>query len=169
MRRTATTIANLMQIIVISINDKRLHTMRRMFPNARLFEGVSGCGKDNYREVCIPKTYQALEEKAVAENWGRETIIFQDDVLLSMGEKGLARHNDRFDTQLLIYGTTEKDGNVAPKGFSATPGIHAQLAAAWDGTGRIVPAWMPIVRQYGLVLDLLTNLSGRNAPCSNCP
>ena len=158
----------MMRIIVISVNPTRLQTMRRIFPTLELFEGTSGCDKENYREVCIPQTYHRLEEKAVAENWGRETIIFQDDVLLSLGP-GLESYNNRFDIELLIYGTTEKDGTVAPKGFSASQMVHGLLAEAWDGTGRIIPAWMPIVSQYGLVLDVLRNLGGRNAPCSNCP
>ena len=158
----------LMRIIVISINDTRLKTMRRIFPTLEHFQGTTGCDKENYREVCIPQTYKRLEEKAVAENWGRETIIFQDDVLLSLGP-GLERYNARFDTELLIYGTTEPDGMVAPKGFSASPMVHGLLAEVWDGVSRIIPAWMPIVDQYGLVLDEVKQLRGRNAPCSNCP
>lgn len=158
----------MLRVVVISINNTRLQTMRRIFPAAELFEGTTGCDKDNYREICIPKTYQRLEQKALADGWGRETVIFQDDVLLPMGA-GLESYNARFDTELLVYGTSEPTGMVAPKGFSASPMVHGLLAEVWDGTARIVPAWTPIVNEHGLILNVLRNLSGRNAPCSNCP
>lgn len=157
-------------IVVISIDPTRLQTMRRIFPALRHFEGVNGCGSDNYRTVCIPKTYHRLGQTALAERWDRETVVFQDDIVLSLGA-GLERHNARFDVPLLIYGQTESDRRVAPKAFSANRNIWRKLAEVWDGTGPIVGAWQPIVQEYGLVLDLVKEIApayGRNAPCRGC-
>lgn len=156
-------------IVVISIDPTRLNTMRRIFPTLRHFQGVNGCDQDNYRTVCIPRTYHRLGQTALIERWDRETIIFQDDVLLSMG-RGLEEHNARFHVPLLIYGQTESDRRVAPKAFSADRDIWHRLAGVWDGTGPVVGAWQPIVQEYGLVLDLTKDIapSGRNAPCAGC-
>lgn len=143
--------------------------MRRIYPSVEKFEGVAGCGPDDYRWRCIPKSYQRLATQAVRQKWGRETVVLQDDVLIPQGA-GLDSYNAKLDSPFLIYGQTEPDGQVAPKAFSATPEMWAELGKVWDGKQRIIPAWMPLVETYGLVLDVVRDLGlvGRNAPCRSC-
>lgn len=73
---------------------------------------------------------------------------------------GFDKWQAKYETPLLIFGQTEPDGRVAPKAFAASPEIWLLLAEVWDGEGRIIPAWMPIVEKYGEVLNVTRNLGG---------
>lgn len=157
----------MIRVVVVSVDPGRVVTMERIYPKLEVFEGVTGCGPLDFRQQCIPKTYQKLAAHAVKQGWGRETVVVQDDVLLSHGP-GLDLYNASFDTELLIFGKTETSGKVAPKAFSASPEMWVRLKKVWDGKGRIVPAWMPLVKKHGLVLDVTKDLGGRYAPCAGC-
>lgn len=158
----------MLRIVVISCDPGRWKAMQKIYPTAELFEATYG-PDENYRQAYIPKTYQRFEAFAVKKGLGRETVIFQDDVYMSHGGgTAMERYNNSFDTGLLVYGQTEPSGMVAPKAFSASPEIHRKLAEVWEGTTRIGPAWMPLVEEHGVVLDVTRNLGGRHAPCVGC-
>lgn len=150
-----------MRHIVVSIDRGRTDKLRRMYRGLEIFPGVDGCSDDpeDYRKVCIPQAYRNVTEWAVSEGLGREAIVMQDDVWMPNGP-GFDKWQAKYETPLLIFGQTEPDGGVAPKAFAASPEIWQLLAEVWDGEGRIIPAWMPIVKKYGKVLDVTRDLDG---------
>lgn len=149
-----------MRYVAVSIDQHRIDILRRILPDVEVFEGTRGCDLYNFRQVCIPDAYHRLGQWALAEGLGRETIVMQDDVWIPHGPGFDDWISEWAEVPLLILGQTESTGNVAPKAFSATPEIWLLLADAWDGTGRIIPAWMPIVEQYGTVLNVCRGLGG---------
>lgn len=149
-----------MRYIAVSIDVTRQARMRRILPALEIFPGTEGCDADNYRLICIPDAYRRLADWAVGEGLDREAIVMQDDVWIPHGS-GFDMWFAEYDQfPLLILGHTEPDGGVAPKAFSATPEIWSMLGEVWDGTSRIIPAWMPIVEEYGEVLDVTRGLGG---------
>lgn len=117
-----------------------------------VFEATGGCTNLDYRDICIPETYRRLAIWAVDEGLSRDDIVMQDDVWGPNGG-GLEGYNLSYETMLLVYGTTESTGLVVPKMFSADETIWQALTEVWTGEGRIGPAWMPLVEEYGIVLN----------------
>lgn len=146
-----------MRLVTISLDPSRVRKQRKVYPDLEVFEATGGCTNVDFRQVCIPETYRRLAVWAVEEGLGRSDIVMQDDVWGPNGD-GLDGYNRSFDTSLLIYGTTEVSGMVAPKMFSASPEVWQLLTEVWTGEGRIIPAWTPIVEEYGLVLDVCRNI-----------
>lgn len=148
-----------MRHIAISINGARVDRLRRFLPLIEVFPGTEGCTKADYRQVCIPNAYYRFEAWAVSEGIGIETIVMQDDVWLPHGP-GFEDMHYSYPSNLIIYGKTESSGIVVPKAFAATPAVHLLLKDVWTGEGRIGPAWMPVVEEYGLVLDVTAEMGG---------
>jgi hypothetical protein len=148
-----------LRYISLSIDRARVHRQRRIWRDLEIFTGVTGCDPYNYRQVCIPQAYRNLSQWAVGEGLGRETIVMQDDVWLPHGP-GFDRWFAQYSAPLVVLGHTESNGGVAPKAFAADPEIWVMLSEVWTGEGRIIPAWMPIVSEYGLVLDVTRGLGG---------
>jgi hypothetical protein len=148
-----------MRFITLSVNAARVDRLRRFLPDIEVFAGTEGCDRSNYRTVCIPDSYYRFEQWAVAEGIGLETVVMQDDVWIPHGG-GFEDMHYSYPSNLIIYGRTEPDGTVVPKAFSATPAVHLLLADVWTGEGRIGPAWMPLVEEYGLVLDVTQDMGG---------
>lgn len=149
-----------MRYITLSVDENRQYRQRKIWPDLEVFVGFSDCDPRFFRLYCIPESYRQASAWAVSEGLGRETIFMQDDVWLPHGP-GFENWFAQYDAApLLILGQTEADGGVAPKAFSATPEIWELLAGVWTGEGRIIPAWMPIVEEYGLVLDVAKGLGG---------
>jgi hypothetical protein len=157
-----------MRLISISLDPTRVQIQRKIWPDLEVFEATGGCTSD-YRIVCIPKTYKRLAAHAVKHKWGRETVVAQDDVWPPHGP-GFEAWQRSFQVPLLIFGQRETPTAVAPKAFSADRAIWKRLKQVWDGKARVIPAWMPIVDNYGLVLDVTRELggTGRHAPCRGC-
>jgi len=147
----------MLRLVTISLNPGRVRIQRRIFPTLEVFEATGGCTNLDYRQVCIPETYRRLALWGVEEGLDRKTVVMQDDVWMPHGG-GLEGYVDSFDTPLLVFGTTEADGVVVPKAFSASPEIWQALTAVWDGETRIGPAWMPLIEQYGTVLNVTRNI-----------
>lgn len=147
-----------MRYVAVSIDQSRIDKLRWIIPDVEVFEGTRGCDLYNYRQVCIPNTYHRLGEWAVSEGIGRETVVMQDDVWIPHGP-GFDNWISEWDAEpFIILGQTEPNGQVAPKAFLAEQFIWRKLAQVWDGEGRIIPAWMPIVEEYGMVLDVTRGL-----------
>lgn len=147
-----------MRIVSVSLDPSRIRIQRKLFPNLEVFEATGGCTSLDFRQVCIPKTYHRLGQWALSEGLGRETLVMQDDVWSPNGPGFDGWISEWAAMPLLILGQTEPSGQVAPKAFSASPEIWVRLAEVWDGEGRIIPAWMPIVEEYGMVLDVCRRL-----------
>ncbi len=146
-----------MRYIALSVRLDRFRRLQRLIPTVERFEGVSGCGPRDYRQDCIPKSYDILSDWAVEQKLDKGTIVMQDDVWLPHGP-GFDAWVEEFTEPLVVFGRTENTGIVVPKAFCATPTIWKLLAKKWNGKGRIGPAWMPTVEKHGLVLDVTRQL-----------
>lgn len=164
----------MIRFVVVNTNPLRMERMLKFLPTAEVFQGTSGPYPNKRYAEYIPQTYQRLAQHAIEQKWGRETVVLQDDVWMPHGP-GFEAMNASFDAALVVYGRTDSTGLICPLSFSATPKIWLELSKVWDGTTRICDAWRPIVDTYGLVLDLVKamggppSVTGRNAPCINCP
>lgn len=141
------------RFIVISVDAGRLYNMRRLLPQFEVFTGTSGCTQHDYRQVCIPDTYKRLAEWAVEDGLGRESVVLMDDVWIPNGP-GFDGWQRSFDVPLLILGHDMDEGFVDPRAFSATPEIWVELSKVWRGEGRIWRDWDPVVKEYGMNLNL---------------
>lgn len=152
-----------MRMITISIDRSRVDRLRRAYKVVEVFPGTEGCTPDTYREICIPDAHHRFADWAVEEGLGLESMFLQDDVLLPTGgdilDRMTAETYDETGKELIVFGQTEADGQVAPKAFTATPRIWEMIAGVWTGTGRIIPAWMPLVQEYGVVLNKARNIA----------
>lgn len=149
-----------MRYVAVSIEPSRIDKLRWLLPDLEVFEGTRGCDLYNFRQVCIPDAYHRLGQWAVSEGLDRESIIMQDDVWIPHGPGFDGWIAEWAEVPFLILGQTESNGGVAPKAFSATPEVWQLLARVWDGERRIIPAWMPIVEEYGEVLNVTRGLGG---------
>lgn len=146
-----------MRYVALSIRPDRIVKLRRFIPEVEVFPGVEGCGPSDYRQNCIPLSYRNAAATGKTEGWGRDVIFMQDDVWIPHGP-GFDDWINSYTQPLVVLGKTESTGIVIPKAFTAAFPIWGMLADVWTGEGRIGPAWMSVVEEWGVVLDVTQQL-----------
>lgn len=160
-------------VVNLDTRPDRWETMQRLLPGAIRFQATAGS---------IPDTYHRLQEQAIAEGWGLDTVVVQDDQQFvgPLEKRPIMRGSKvgrRGEPQIIVYGTLRRHGHICPKAFAAT-GQGWELLEVWDGTmgpgkdgrGIICEQFRPVIEEYGAVLNITREVAvGRNAPCANCP
>lgn len=107
-------------------------------------------------DVPIPVTYHRLAQAAIAENWGPEVIVVQDDIRFTVD--AIPRAHPHSGAELTVYGQSG-EGHVCPRAFSATRDMWFRLAEVWrGGTQQVCLSWYPLVMTRGVVLDVTEHL-----------
>jgi hypothetical protein len=97
---------------------------------------------------------QLMATAAVAEDWGHDVVVIQDDIRFG-------RTVPPPTAPLTVYGTLSPSqdglGHICPRAFTATAEMWQMLLTVLDGETKVCTAWRPIVDEHGQVLNVVSH------------